>query len=307
MIGDLGGVNSLIPRQMPQLSLTAPPCLLESLKKYPQVKLLGWDYCFDDLTRAYAQVGVGRGRVVLLAPDLRWLGRFEKPDKETVLEAHFQALANLIDLEQGTLVVSTPSASLCNTDKPFDPRTTPSELGVLTEYLRKKPGAVRSFHPFTSYTALGAQAEQICGRVARHAFGPETPVARMCERDTLCVSVGLHPRFTCSEVHHAEMLMGVPYRYTKEFIHPVVRENQVANEPFYMYVWYRQCQIRRNKNVRIFEHFAAKGHQVSEAGLGRGQVFSYHMAQLVDSTKELLRDDIYAWLQEPPTQRPYRQ
>jgi aminoglycoside 3-N-acetyltransferase len=250
---------------------------------------------------------VGRGKVVLLAPDLRWLGRFEQPDKETVLAAHFQALASLIDLEQGTLVVSTPSSSLCNSDRPFDPRTTPGELGMLTEYIRTKPGAVRSFHPFTSYTALGAQAERLCGRVARHAFGPETPVARMCELDTLCVSVGLHPRFTCSEVHHAEMLMGVPYRYTKEFIHPVVRGGQVVNEPFYMYVWYRQCQITRNKNARIFERFYARGNQVAEASLGRGQVFSYPMAQLVASAVDLLRDDIYAWLHEPPAQRPYRQ
>jgi aminoglycoside 3-N-acetyltransferase len=47
----------------------------------------------------------------------------------------------------------------------FDPRTTPSQgMGAFAEYLRTRPGAVRSGHPQTSFAALGARAGD-CVRV----------------------------------------------------------------------------------------------------------------------------------------------
>ena len=264
------------------------------------------DYSFDDLLRAYAQVGVTPGRVVFLAPDLRWLGRFEKPEKNSVLEAHFQALAQLADLPRGTLVVSTPSMSLCNTDTPFHLQDTPSEHGVLTEHIRQQPGVCRSFHPFVSHSALGRRASAICDDAARHCFGPQSAIARMIDLDALCVSVGLHPRFTCEAVHHVEMIMGVPYRYTKEFMHPVVRGSNIAIEPFYMSVWYRECDIKRNANKKIFDHFSQAGHKVSEAKLGRGSIYSYRLKDFVTSTVDLLKKDIFAWLDVVPDTKPYR-
>lgn len=264
-------------------------------------------YTFDDIKQAYARVGVSRGRVVLVKTDLRPLGAFEQPGRTAILSAHLNAIAELVDLGLGTVVVSTDSMSLCNTDTPFDVAQTKSELGVFTEFVRRQEGAVRSRHPFKSHAALGAHAERICGNVARHGTGLETPKARMLELDPLYLSLGLEPRWTCSYVHQMEHLMGVPYRYTKEFMHPMVQnDGTVAVEPFYLFVMYRELDVVRNRNVKIFRNYFDMGFRVEQAPLGDGFVWGYSCRDFCTATADYLRQDIYGWMDAPPEQRPYR-
>ncbi len=265
------------------------------------------EYTYRDIRDAYTALGIEKGATVLLKTDIRWLGRFEDQNRNRLLEAHYQALADAVDVRHGSIAVSTASTYLCNTDTPFDKDETPSERGMLTEYIRTRAGAVRSFHPFMSYAAVGKNADTICRDVSRHAFGPETPKDRLLALDAQYVSLGSHPRFTCTVVHHIEFLMGVPYRYVKEFIHPVVRRGQICYEPFYLYVLYKECAVKRNKNVKIFKRFFDEGYTLRECSLGRGKVYAYSMHDFFKSTILAFKDDIYVWTDEPPTVRAYRQ
>lgn len=264
-------------------------------------------YTIDDIKAAYAAVGVARGRVVLAKTDLRYLGAFDNPKRSAVLNAHFTALSDLIDFSVGTLVVSTDSPSLCNTTTPFDLNATPSEMGVFTEFVRKQSGAVRSRHPFKSHAAIGAHAERICTGVSRHGGGLETPKDRMLELDAMYLSIGLEPRWTCSYVHHIEQLMAVPYRYTKEFEHPMVQSNgEIEKELFYLYLMYRGLDVTRNRNVKIFEHYYKCGFTIRQAALGDGFVWGYRCRDFCKAAADYLRIDIYGWLDGPPRERPYR-
>lgn len=264
-------------------------------------------YSHKDIKQAYKQAGVTKGRVVLVKTDLRWLGPYEDSLGPDMLAAHFQALTDLVDLGLGTIVVSTSSTGLCNTDTPYDPANTPSERGVFTEYIRKLQGAVRSHHAFMSHAAIGAQAEYICGNVSRHAYGLETPKARMLELDAMYLSVGLEPRLTCSFVHHVEMLMGVPYRYTKEFIHPVVQpDGSIEKEPFYIYVCYRGLDLKRNRNVKLFNRYAQSGYPMATVSLGQGTIWGYDCRDFCTTAASHLRQDIYGWLDHPPAKKPFR-
>jgi aminoglycoside 3-N-acetyltransferase len=179
-------------------------------------------------------------------------------------------------------------------------------MGALTEFVRRQPGAVRSLHPFRSFAAVGRRADYLCTEVSRHAYGPETPKDRLLELDARYVSLGQVPRLTCSVVHHAEMVMGVPYRYTKEFLHPVVTPRGVERQPFYLYVWYRDMDMKRDRNRKLFAHFQERGGLVAEAELGRGKVYGYSLREFYQSCLDLMRRDIYCWLAEPPRRRPYQ-
>lgn len=263
------------------------------------------DYNYNDIERAYKKAGVSKGRIVLIKTDLRLLGLFDPKNSIGVLRAHFDALSNLIDLSVGTLVVSTSSTSICNTNIPFDVDNTPSERGVLSEFIRLVPGAIRSLHPFHSYAAIGKYAKLITSDVSKHAFGPETPECRLIAADALCISIGLHASLTCSTVHHVEMQMGVPYRYSKEYLHPVIINKQVMNELYYMYVYYRECEINRNRNVKIFQEFIDNDYKLTQVSLGRGNIYSYSMYDFYMSTIQAFKKDIYVWLDKPPTTKPY--
>ncbi|NQV57960.1 MAG: AAC(3) family N-acetyltransferase [Rhodospirillales bacterium] len=263
-------------------------------------------YSFDDILETYAALGVDQASVVYVTSDLVPLMVYEDMSGTAVLEAHFKALLELLGPE-GTLVVPTGSTNLCNTDIVFDPATTPVyQVGQLSEFVRRQPEALRSFHPFVSYAAIGPQAGEITQNVSRHAFGPNTPEGRMASMDTLSISIGLYPRHTCSTVHHVEQIMAVPYRYTKEFMHPVMRDGEKTVEPFYLHVWYRDCGIERSNTKWIFQHLDETD-LVKNYPLGAGHVYAYSMGNFVKAVTDLMTEDIYIWCDRPPTQSPWRE
>ncbi len=263
----------------------------------------GKTYSLDDLIAAYRLLGVEPGDVVLVAGNVGRLGSFEVDGKDATAQAHVSALQAIIGTG-GTIVVPTATLNLCNSETPFDPDTTPGfRMGVISEYVRTRPGARRSFHPFVSYAALGDRADEITQNVARHAFGPETPEARMIALGARHIALGISPRLTTATNHHLEFTIGVPYRYVREYIHPVVRAGAVRHEPFYQHVWYRG--VERDANRKLFERFAAV-HPLREARAGQGRMTSYSMADFFKTGLRIFLDDMYVWCASEPEHKPYR-
>ncbi len=112
-------------------------------------------YTKADIAATYREVGVKRGQTVYVTSDLGRLMKFEIPGKSAILEAHLDVLQDLVG-GHGNIVVPTASMQICNTEIPFDLAATPShQVGIFSEFIRTRAGALRSFHPFVSYTALG--------------------------------------------------------------------------------------------------------------------------------------------------------
>ena len=89
-----------------------------------------------------------------------------------------QAILNVIG-PQGTLAVPTFNYQ----PDVWDPETTPSIVGAITERLRQRPGAARSLHPTHSVTAIGRGArELVAGHEELHSFARGTPLHRIYER-----------------------------------------------------------------------------------------------------------------------------
>ena len=263
-------------------------------------------YNYRDIKNTYKEIGISKGMTVSLKTDLRFLGPYDSNSQNDLLEAHFNAISDLIDLSVGTIVVSTATFSLCNTDNIFDILNTPSEMGSLTEYVRTRPGSVRSFHPFASYAAIGKNANYICENTGRHSVGPNSPKARLLELDAQYLSIGLPPSRVTMVIHHIEKLMGVPYRYVKEFIHPVLRNGVVIYEPFYLYVRYLECDAEMDLDNKVYPYFYSEGFNTKEKKLGRGRVYSYSMNDFYLSTVKLMTEDIYACLENEPIIKPYQ-
>ncbi len=263
-------------------------------------------YNYRDIKNTYKEIGISKGMTVSLKTDLRFLGPYDSNSQNDLLEAHFNAISDLIDLSVGTIVVSTATFSLCNTDNVFDILNTPSEMGSLTEYVRTRPGSVRSLHPFASYAAIGKNANYICENTGRHSIGPNSPKARLLELDAQYLSIGLPPSRVTMVIHHIEKLMGVPYRYVKEFIHPVLRNGVVIYEPFYLYVRYLECDAEMDLDNKVYPYFYSEGFNTKEKKLGRGRVYSYSMNDFYLSTVKLMTEDIYACLENEPIIKPYQ-
>jgi len=264
-------------------------------------------YTFSDIVSAYKALGIRKGDLVYVVTELWRLRNFAGgADADAICGAHYGALRQVVG-DAGTIAVSTASVNICNTEIPFDPATTPAyNTGVLSEYVRQLPGTRRSFHPFVSYAANGPLADAITANVSRHAYGPESPEARLIENGAKFVTIGMSPGPACSTVHHVEQVMGVPFRYVKEFSHPVVRDGKIARELFYMHVWYRDTGMVKDRGGKMFEQLTGRyGFEVKSTTLGRGRMWSYDMAAYYPLACRVFADDIYTQCDVLPQVRPY--
>jgi aminoglycoside 3-N-acetyltransferase len=264
------------------------------------------DYGYSDLVTAYAALGVKPGGLVFVTSDLTRLMRYEQPGAPALLDAHLRAFRELLGPD-GTLFVPTSSLDLCNTETVFELATTPSfQMGAFSEYVRTREGALRSFHPFWSVAGLGPAAAPMLGNISSHAYGWNSVFQRFVEADVLGVAIGKHPRFAVPVIHHIETVVGVPYRYNKEFNHPVRRDGQVAREPFYLAVLRRDCDLVRDGNRTIFNHFVETNGPMRETEIGRGRAWSFSHRAFFETTARLLSNNPYAWLERPPAVRPWQ-
>lgn len=262
------------------------------------------DISYESLKQAYSSVGITEGKVVYVTGDITKVGISLSLSKFELLNLHLKVIMDLIGPE-GTIVVPTHSFSLCNTNIPFSLKNTPSETGAFSEFIRNQTGSIRQLHPFSSRTAIGKEASYICENTAPHSYGMHTPFSRMLELDSMFISVGIHPKQIVSLVHQCESDMNVPYRYTKEFIHPVETGQHTEMKAFYHLVTYLNCDIKRDKNVKIFENFEKK-FKLNHSKMCQGSVWGFNMSEFYKATTELMREDIYSWLVEPPNSRPYQ-
>jgi aminoglycoside 3-N-acetyltransferase len=95
---------------------------------------------------------------------------------------------------------------------PFDRHKTRAHrnYGILTEYLRTMPGAVRSNHPDGSFAAIGAQAAMLMDKhPLRDGLGPGSPLERFLSAKGKILLLG-SPLSDVTFLHYTEYLVDIP-------------------------------------------------------------------------------------------------
>lgn len=129
----------------------------------------------------------------------------------TVIEALLEVVG-----PQGTLIMPTFNYDFLR-GIPWDMRTTPSQMGVLTELVRTDPRAKRMFHPIYSMAAIGRHADELAAHRSNDCFGETTIFTKFREWDAKILIIGLAYSKSITFLHHCEQLAGVDYRFLKEF------------------------------------------------------------------------------------------
>lgn len=114
------------------------------------------------------KIGLRRGDVVLFHSSLSSLGHVDG-GADTVIKAFLETVG-----PEGTVAVPTIIHTSGLPRAPFDVHHSPSEVGAITEALRRRTDAVRSIHPTHSVAALGARAKELTEH-HQYATGPWTP------------------------------------------------------------------------------------------------------------------------------------
>lgn len=259
-----------------------------------------------DLIEGLKTIGLTKGENCYISGNITSLAR-TKIKKNILLPTFLSSLNETIG-EFGTIFSPSASMNLCNTKIPFDINLTPShEMGAFAEFFRKLPESVRTFHPFWSISGLGKYAE-ILRNVSRHSYGVGSPWSKFLDLDLLQINIGLHPSKAVTLIHHIEVVTGVPYRYTKEFMHPIVQSNgKIIQEPFYMSVMYRDTDI--TKRLALNEHYF---HEMDNQKLVKSythnsgfKMWAFKMRDFYKVASNFFIEDIYNYLESPPQKKPY--
>jgi aminoglycoside 3-N-acetyltransferase len=90
----------------------------------------------------------------------------------------------------------------------YNPQLSPTRnMGALPELLRHYAGAVRSPHPLSSFTAVGAAASELCGQhPLEFRFGPRSPLGALVRRGGKVLMLGA-PWNTASVFYLKEFAM----------------------------------------------------------------------------------------------------
>lgn len=120
------------------------------------------------------------------------------------------------------------------------------------------------------------------------------------------MSIGLHPIETTTLIHHVEMLIGVPYRYVKEFIHSLLRQDKVVYEPFYIHLRYLECEAVMSLDSKVYPNFYKSGFTIQEESLGREKVYLFSLSEFYSAIVNLFTNDLYACITSELSIKPYQ-
>ena len=186
-----------------------------------------------DLTR----LGLAPGQTVMLHASVKAIG-WIVGGPDLVLEAILEVLG-----PEGTLMMlasweDNPYELSCwpqeaqqawlDEGPAYDPassRADRREMGILTEYLRTRPGAVRSRHPF-SYVALGRLAAHLTGdQPWQYRDGHGSPLEKLCAAGGKVLLLG-SPLTNVTLLHYAEFLARVPDKHIDRYRMPVLIDDE---------------------------------------------------------------------------------
>jgi len=162
------------------------------------------------MARDLTTLGVRQGGVLLVHASFKSLGPL--PDgPESAIGGLLAALGR-----DGTLLMPALSYETVNAEHPdFDVRLTPSCVGALPEFFRKRSGTVRSVHPTHSVCGVGSGVARLLGDHGRDVTpcGPNSPFVRLRDASgqILFLGCGLKPN---TSMHGVEELVEPPYLYS---------------------------------------------------------------------------------------------
>ena len=148
-------------------------------------------------------LGLQPGAIVVVHSSLSSLGPVSG-GANAVIDALIEAVG-----PEGTLMMPTHPA---RDGRTFDPDVIPSDMGVISETFRLRPGVLRSRHPYHPVAGYGARAEEILSDHEESAVpdGPETPYGRLITLGGKVLHIGCDLD-TMTLLHTVEAELDLPY------------------------------------------------------------------------------------------------
>ena len=133
--------------------------------------------------------------------------------------------------------------------KKFSMHTTPSQMGVITEFARNNYEGFRTGHPIYSFYAIGALASEFKNIDNKSGYGKDSPFAKLRDLDGKIAVIDLDDQNSMTFYHHVEEMNKVEYRFFKEFSGEYENiEYEKQNKSYYLFVRKVESGVITNVN-----------------------------------------------------------
>ncbi len=229
------------------------------------------DAYISDLAAALRSLGVRPGGDLLVHSSLRSLGRVPG-GAETVVRGLLAALG-----DAGTLLLPALSYEFVRSHNPvFDVRGTPSNVGLIPEHFRLRPGTLRSVHPTHSVCAVGPRADRFLAAHLEDStpVGPHSPFRGLRDAggQILMLGCGLRPN---TSMHGIEELVEPFYLFGEPLTYRLILADGQTISKTYRRHGFRGWEQRYDRVADILAEphlregpvLAARAHLIEAAAL----------------------------------------
>jgi len=185
---------------------------------------------FDELVSEFKRIGLTAGDVLLVHSSFKSFGGVEG-GPQTVVDALITVLGN-----EGTLIVPRFNFDFSTYGTPWDIRSTPSQMGIISEFVRKDPRSKKVFHPIYPFCIIGKHADELVKHRYKGGYSKDSIFHQLRVLDAKIIQIDKVYKGT-TIIHHVEEMLKVDYKYYKDFTGYVIDENgKKYKDTFNLYV-----------------------------------------------------------------------
>jgi aminoglycoside 3-N-acetyltransferase len=231
----------------------------------------------EDIVAELRRLGVARGDLLQVHSSLRAFGWMDG-GADAVVEALLETVG-----PEGTVMAPTFNHS----EAPiYDPKTTPSRNGAVTEAVRRRPEAARSLHPTHPYAAIGARAEElVAGHLEVGTYDPLSPLGKLADWGGWVVLLGVGMGANTA-VHIGEVKAGVRclgYGRERSF---VKLNGEVREVRSTLWRAHGHCRVEMRP---VEERMRARG-LITDGQVGKAEVHIMRARDVVETAAEICRE-----------------
>lgn len=224
-----------------------------------------------DLLKALKELGINDGDDLCVHSAIHAFGLPAVKDLQKLSGPTF--LGNFVDALKaavgtaGTLLMPTFTYSFCK-NEPYDLQSSPSTVGVLTEYFRKLPETRRTGDPIFSFAVWGKRTAEYL-KISPFCFGVNSVFDKLYRNRGKIVFFGTSVG-SMTFIHYVENLFKVPYRYDKTFTGEIIESGVLTSSSCVYYV--RDINRKSIFNTAILRNFAISTDNLKQVPYGAGVI-----------------------------------
>jgi aminoglycoside 3-N-acetyltransferase len=264
-------------------------------------KYVRWRHGFgrSELLAALKLAGVQSGDSVIVHSAIKAFEAFEG-NATDIIAVFREAVGAEGTLMMPTLSMSGSAIDFAKSGRIFDPRTTPSHVGLLSEVFRRLPGVVRSVHPTHSVAVSGPDtawwiadhhlAETPCGR--------GSPFHRLLERDGKIVLAGTEvPALTffhCAEELLENRMPFSPFTEERYVMHCKIEGQIIETVAMRLYA----ADVSRRRRLAPLEERLRAKKVWGESRTGTLTIAAVRARDVLETLNEMADAGVFCYTQE---------